>query len=288
MRTPFPATIIAILQTLDISHSFAQTPPSPDQVTLVDAEDLLAERFKIDRRPIPKQNSDCDGGGSGMRAQKYCNWYAEFRDIRVEKILSYKVGAFETSSVPAIYERQKIGIRNKFSAPFEFSETAEYQSKQYAQVSLTQRLTNVKEFKTGIEVNGTLFKSVGIRETDESKSLIEVELTKQETMSHDEMFTITHPIKFPVPPCTARFAEISDQKHRVNLPIEIHGVLVGRVVYNVRGWGREIPVRDIGSGDPLAQREFVVKGFVNLQGSDRSLDISLVEEKIPESECAKK
>ncbi len=266
----------------------AQSPVWTDRIRLIDAADLLAESFKINRKPRPMTDAACDGGGKGMRSKKYCNYVREVRDIKIEKVISISVGQVDIEAIPVVYDKRRIGINNEWSEPYSFKRTSRYTSKQYVQVVLTDQLTKVSEFSTSVEFDAKLFDSIGVRAGQSSKKTVTIDLTKQETKTHEEEFTLDEPIEFQVPPCVGRFAEYFDQKRRVSLPLVVRGLLTAKVYDVVPGWKREFFIQDIGPGDPQHLREFTLRGNVEMQGSDRQLTIELRESKLDPSSCAKK
>jgi len=73
-------------------------------ITSVDVEDVLTNSLKLNRARRLAEDSACPGGGgSGMRAKRYCYWNIEFRDLSVSKIIRIELGNVELSTIPAFY-----------------------------------------------------------------------------------------------------------------------------------------------------------------------------------------
>jgi hypothetical protein len=283
--------IVVIYGLAGVTHSFGQANVGVGSATVrsIDVEDLLAQNLGIDRTPRRKEDSDCPGGGGGgFRAKRFCQWVRQFRDLSVEKIVTVTVGALDVAAIPSRREDKELGFENTWTHdPYSFEETAEYETQQQVVVDLKEVLTKVSDFTSDIALNATVFKSVGIKSEEKSGDSVTFSTTKSSTRPMDEKFKISSKIKFDVPPCTHRWAKYSDIKKDASIPVEIVGVLKGRVVDFVPGYNYEGTILDLQSSVPPEKRTFKLTGNVELLGSDRSLHVVLGEEPITTGSCAR-
>jgi hypothetical protein len=257
-------------------------------VKSIDVEDLLAKSLSINRTPRPAEDCACrDCNVSGMRAKHYCKIERQFRDLKVERIIEISVAPVDVSKLPSYRKDERLEFENYWLVdPYPFKEDATYETEQSAQVNLSEVLTNVSDFTSSITFDARIFDAVGIKRDDKTGNSVTFQTTKSTTRSMVEKFTIRKPIEFTVPPCTRRWADYSDTKKDIKVPVKITGVLSGRVVDFVAGF-REFPVMNL-KDVPAEKRMFEISGNVELFGSSRSLSVRLGEARLTDGACAKK
>ena len=279
--------VLLILSLAALQSAKAEVQVGSAVVTTIDAEDLLAKSLNINRAPRPAEDDACPGGGGGpgFRAKRYCRYVRTFRDLKVERLLSVTVGQVDTSKIPAYRKDERLYFENSWkSDPYPFDQEVTYSTEQFASVNFNESLTKVQDFSSSISIDAKIFDSVGVRTDDKIGRSVTFNLSQASTRSLSEKFSIQQRIKFAIPPCTARWADYSDIKKDISIPIKLTGVLTGRVVDFVQGYG-DIPVSAIDSTVPIEKRTFEITGTIELLGSNRSLSVKLGEKKITDGEC---
>jgi hypothetical protein len=286
-------SIISIATTaLFPMHSFAEdrSPVRIDgvTVTIIDAEELLAQRFKINLgagRPAEDSGCPVHPTGSGFRAKTWCTHFIQFRDLAIDRITELKIGDIDLSKLPVSRKDERIEFENYWGDPYPFKQTVKYTSHQGATVAFSEVLTKIKDYNNSFDVNATVFKSIGIHTSEKMGHSINYSLTRSQTESLQEDFELTTDLNFPVPSCYKRWAEYSDEKRSVRIPVRVVGLISGRIVDWVPESKTETEIRKIDSHSK-EDRSVAISGFLDLAGSNRSLSVKLGEEKLTDKTCA--
>jgi hypothetical protein len=256
-------------------------------VKSIDVEDLLAKSLSINRTPRQAEDCACTVcSGSGFRAKRYCKYIRQFRDLKVDRIMEISMADVDVAKVPAYRKDERLEFENRWADPYQFEQEATYESEQSAQVNLSEVLTNVSDFSSSIGFDAKIFDSIGIKRDDKIGQSVTFQTSKSSSRSLIDKFTIRQPIKFAIPSCTKRWADYSDTKKDMTIPIKIKGLLTGRVVDFVQGY-REFPIMDLKDA-PAVKRTFEISGNVELLGSNRSLSVKLGEIRLSDGDCDSK
>jgi hypothetical protein len=250
---------------------------------LVDAEQLLRERFGIRTDPF-NYVEECLplGGGGGMRARKVpCRYYYVISNIEIERILSVTAGKIDPNALPSFKEEQKFDIENCLSAEYKHSETVRYKSTDQKSFTYTENLTKVKEYKTSFEVNASLFDMVGGKQGAETTTTVTYSIGSTSGNVKDDEYEITKPIEITVPPKTTYTVHYSDTKRSVSIPVSLRVVLKADKMQEIRALAGNVHqatlVEKLNSPETEANRTFNVRGGLRVKGGDRLLSIRLTE-----------
>ncbi|WP_143275303.1 hypothetical protein [Bradyrhizobium canariense] len=255
---------------------------------LVDAEALLRQRFAIETKPF-RSVEECLplGDKSGMRAKKVpCRYYYVVKNVEIEKVKFIHVGDLDRNALPTFREDQQFSIENCVSKSYQYSETRHYHSKEEVNITYTENLTNVKDFKRSFDVNISLFDSkVGAKQESSTNTTITYTVGTTSTNIKSEEYDIEVPLNLEVPPNTIYTISMSDTKREASFPVAISLVLKADKMQEIRALAGNVAETTLAQklNDPETEekRTFDTYGILKVKGGDRVMSVKRTEKTCP-------
>lgn len=275
----------------------------------IDAEATLIEKARLSPRQQDAYQCKCEkryndlGFRMPTRCRAYCVGKIAISDLSVEKSGKITFSYPNANDIPLYRETRDIEIVNCRTSNYSWQEKLVIKVVQTITSMATSKLTNTKNWAVELSL-GTVLKKVDMKFSSKIGQTAVVETSNNATHVQQETFAIEKPLSVTVLPFTLTKLKYSDGRKDVTIPVRIELVLEGDVVEQhavVNNHADKVLTGEIAAPDhwsPLGvneklsklieddgQRTLTIDAEINVSGSDRNIQIVLLESKLsPDSE----
>lgn len=275
----------------------------------IDAEATLIEKARLSPRQQEAYQCKCRkryndlGFRLSTRCGAYCVGKIAISDLSVEKSGKITFSYPNANDIPLYRETRDIQIVNCRESDYSWHEKLVISVVQKIESKATSKLTNTKNWEVKLSL-GAVLKKVNMTFSTKIGQTAVVETSNNVTHVQQETLTIEKPLSVTVPPFTFSKVKYSDGRKDVTIPVRIELVLEGDVVEQhavVNNHADKVLTGEIAAPDhwsPLGvneklsklveddeQRTLTIDAEINVSGSDRNIQIVLLESKLsPDSE----